>query len=147
MRSVIIFRHKYLFCYHYFMLSSVPAPFFQIPFRYCSYLLPIVSARYIGLFDNKSEINYILLPGLTLHGYLSKILARSWQDLGTILAKIVSRSCHGIHGCQHVVRVWKDLALAAKMLVRGSIRVRRRRRFKNNVPPSKRSAFGFFVVL
>ena len=31
------------------------------------------------------------LPGSTLHGYLSKILARSCQDLGKILAKIVTR--------------------------------------------------------
>ena len=30
-------------------------------------------------------------PGSTLHGYLSKILARSCQDLGKILAKIVTR--------------------------------------------------------
>ena len=37
------------------------------------------------------------LPVLTLHGYLSKILARSWQDLGTILAMILLRSCHDIH--------------------------------------------------
>ena len=36
-------------------------------------------------------------PGLTLHGYLSKILARSCQDLRTIVAKILSRSCHGTH--------------------------------------------------
>ena len=32
-------------------------------------------------------------PGTTLHGYLSKILARSCQDLGKILAKIVTRYC------------------------------------------------------
>ena len=32
-------------------------------------------------------------PGSTLHGYLSKILARSCQDLGKILAKIVTRYC------------------------------------------------------
>ena len=25
------------------------------------------------------------------------VLVRSWQDLGTILAKILSRSCPGIH--------------------------------------------------
>ena len=25
------------------------------------------------------------------------ILVRSWQDLGTILGKIVARCCHGIH--------------------------------------------------
>ena len=25
------------------------------------------------------------------------IVVRSWQDLGTILAKILSRPCHGIH--------------------------------------------------
>ena len=30
-------------------------------------------------------------PGSTLHGYLSKILARSCQDLGKILAKILPR--------------------------------------------------------
>ena len=37
------------------------------------------------------------LPGLTLHGYLNEILTRSWQDLRTILAKILPRSCHGYH--------------------------------------------------
>ena len=31
------------------------------------------------------------LPGSTLHGYLSKILARSCQDFGKILAKILPR--------------------------------------------------------
>ena len=35
----------------------------------------------------------LLGPGLTLHGYLSKILARSCQDLGTLLAKILPRYC------------------------------------------------------
>ena len=37
------------------------------------------------------------IPGLTLHGYLSKILARSCQNLGKILAKILPRiaRCHG----------------------------------------------------
>ena len=25
------------------------------------------------------------------------ILVRSWQDLGTVLVKILSRSCHGLH--------------------------------------------------
>ena len=31
--------------------------------------------------------NRYYLPGSTLHGYLSKILARSCQDLGKILAR------------------------------------------------------------
>ena len=34
------------------------------------------------------------------------ILVRSWQDLGTILAKILSRSCHGIHFA--MVRSYQD---------------------------------------
>ena len=33
----------------------------------------------------------VYLPGSTLHGYLSKILARSCQDLGKTLAKILPR--------------------------------------------------------
>ena len=32
-------------------------------------------------------------PGSTLRGYLCKILARSCQDLGKILARIVTRYC------------------------------------------------------
>ena len=36
-------------------------------------------------------------PGLTINGYLSNILARSCPNLRTILAKILSRSCHGIN--------------------------------------------------
>ena len=39
-----------------------------------------------------NSVNYNL-PGPTLHGYLSKTLARSCQDLGKILAKILPRYC------------------------------------------------------
>ena len=41
--------------------------------------------------------SFLSHPGSTLHGYLSKILARSCQDLGNILAKILPRiaRCHG----------------------------------------------------
>ena len=45
----------------------------------------------------KAEVPYNSTHGLTLHGYLSKFLTRSWQDLGTILANVLSRSCKGIH--------------------------------------------------
>ena len=49
-----------------------------------------------------SENNFLLYgsielgfrqPGSTLHGYLSKILASSCQDLGNILANILRRYC------------------------------------------------------
>ena len=40
-----------------------------------------------------AEKNNWLHPGSTLHGYLSKILAKSCNDLGKILAKIVTRHC------------------------------------------------------
>ena len=54
---------------------------------------------FIASFINSIQLLYIpfLLfqahedPGSTLHGYLSKILARSCQDLGKILAKILPR--------------------------------------------------------
>ena len=39
------------------------------------------------------------------------------------LGKILVRILPWIHGCQDVVRIWQDLAMAAKMLVRGSTRV------------------------
>ena len=42
-------------------------------------------------------------PGSTLHGYLSKILARSCQDLGKILAKILPRYW------QELQMSWQDL--------------------------------------
>ena len=40
---------------------------------------------------NNEEQNKV--PWSTLHGYLSKISARSCQDLGKILAKILPRYC------------------------------------------------------
>ena len=40
------------------------------------------------------------------------ILVRSWQDLGTILAKILSRSCHGIHFA--MVRSYQESQDASK---------------------------------
>ena len=49
--------------------------------------------------ESSGRIKYVTFtpPRLTLHGYLSKIMARSWQDLGTILAKIFPwySFCHG----------------------------------------------------
>ena len=36
----------------------------------------------------------LLIPGLNLHGYLAEILARSCQDLGAILAKILKYGTH-----------------------------------------------------
>ena len=48
------------------------------------------------------------LPGLTLHGYLSEIVTRAWQDLGTILAKILPRSSHGYHFA--MVRSYQELS-------------------------------------
>ena len=43
-------------------------------------------------FDSNTKQSYFLeQPGSILHGYLSKILARSCQDLEKILAKILPR--------------------------------------------------------
>ena len=42
------------------------------------------------------------------------ILVRSWQDLGTILAKILSKSCHGIHFA--MVRFYQDRHVSKKNL-------------------------------
>ena len=39
----------------------------------------------------RQSTSILIQPGSTLHGYLSKILARSCQDLGKILAKILPR--------------------------------------------------------
>ena len=52
------------------------------------------------------------MPGLTLHGYLSKILA---QDLETILAKILSRVCHGIHFA--MVRSYQESLVPKKKFI------------------------------
>ena len=54
------------------------------------------TSRLINLDPVLIIIFYVVLrtycvPGSTLHGYLSKILARSCQNLGKILAKILSR--------------------------------------------------------
>ena len=38
------------------------------------------------------------------------------------LSKILKEFCHVIDGCQDVVGICQDLAMAAKMLVRGSTR-------------------------
>ena len=57
------------------------------------------------------------------------ILVRSWQDQGTILAKILSRSCHGIHFAMarssqdiHVsmINLDKKPKMARKILLRSS---------------------------
>ena len=43
------------------------------------------------------------------------ILERSWQDLGTILAKILSRSCHGINFA--MVRSYQESQDASKRVI------------------------------
>ena len=43
------------------------------------------------MFDLLDPLFSSYFPGSTLHGYLSEILARSCQDLGKILAKILPR--------------------------------------------------------
>ena len=50
-----------------------------------------------NILEKNLECNVLRYSGLTLRGYLSEISARSWQDLETILAKILTGSCHGIH--------------------------------------------------
>ena len=54
-------------------------------------------------------------PGLTLHEYLSKILARSCQDLGKILAKIVTRYCQELQDV--VVRSYQDSHVPKKNFI------------------------------
>ena len=52
------------------------------------------------------------IPGSTLHGYLSKILARSCQDLGKILAKIVTRYCQELQDA--MVRSYQESHVSKK---------------------------------
>ena len=55
-------------------------------------------------------------PGSTLHGYLSKILARSCQDLGKILAKIVTRYCQELQDV--MVRSYQESHVSKKNLTK-----------------------------
>ena len=55
-------------------------------------------------------------PGSTLHGYLSKISARSCQDLGKILAKIVTRYCQELQDA--IVRSYQDSHVSKKSLTK-----------------------------
>ena len=43
------------------------------------------------------------------------ILVRYWQDLGTILTKILSRSCHGIHFA--IVRSYQESHVPKKKFI------------------------------
>ena len=56
----------------------------------------------------------LCLPGSTLHGYLSKILARSCQDLGKILTKIVTRYCQELQDA--MVRSYQESHVSKKNL-------------------------------
>ena len=63
--------------------------------------MSVIARRDMKAMDSLVEVKrdseiVFKLPGSTLHGYLSKILARSCQDLGKILAKILPRivRCH-----------------------------------------------------
>ena len=56
------------------------------------------------------------LPGSTLHGYLNKILARSCQDLGKILAKIVTRYCQELQDA--MVRSYQESHVSKKNLTK-----------------------------
>ena len=55
-------------------------------------------------------------PGSTLHGYLSKILARSCQDLGKFLAKIVTRYCQELQDA--MVRSYQESHVSKKNLTK-----------------------------
>ena len=66
----------------------------------------------------KAEIVSGWNPGLTLHGYLSKILARSYQDHRIILAKIWSRSCQDLV----MVRFYQEGHVPRKKIIENSER-------------------------
>ena len=70
--------------------------------------------------EGKSRVHllalFISLPGSTLHGYLSKILARSCQDLGKILAKIVTRYCQELQDA--MVRSYQESHVSKKNLTK-----------------------------
>ena len=56
------------------------------------------------------------LPGSTLHGYLSKILAKSCQDLAKISAKIVTRYCQELQDA--MVRSYQESHVSKKNLTK-----------------------------
>ena len=58
----------------------------------------------------------MFLPGSTFHGYLSKILARSCQDPGKILAKIVTRYCQELQDA--MVRYYQESLVSKKNLTK-----------------------------
>ena len=73
-------------------------------FRVTITMQPIMMAYFRGPFSS--------LPGLTLHGYLSQILARSCQDLGKILAKILPRYWQELQGV--MVRSYQESHVSKK---------------------------------
>ena len=56
------------------------------------------------------------VPGSTLHGYFSKILARSCQDLGKILAKILPRYWQELQDV--MVRSYQESHVPKKTIVK-----------------------------
>ena len=69
-----------------------------------------------NLVPTQKACHLILVPGSTLHGYLSKILARSCQDLGKILAKIVTRYCQELQDA--IVRSYQESHVSKKNLTK-----------------------------
>ena len=60
-------------------------------------------------------MHLIDVPGSTLHGYLSKISGRSCQDLGKILAKIVTRYCQELQDA--MVRSYQESHVSKKTFI------------------------------
>ena len=67
-------------------------------------------------FPHRMPATVKCLPGCTLHGYLSKILARSCQDLGKFLAEIVTRYCQELQDA--MVRSYQESHVSKKNLTK-----------------------------
>ena len=68
--------------------------------------------------DLAKSFKIFCLPGSTLHGYLSKILARSCQDFGKILAKVVTKYCQELQDA--MVRSYQESHVSKKNLTEKS---------------------------
>ena len=88
---------------------------YKISYDFLSQCKRTRNGRRIVLLNNFGKFS-LLHPGSTLHGYLSKILARSCQDLGKILAKIVTRYCQELQDA--MVRSYQESHVSKKNLTK-----------------------------
>ena len=93
-----ITTHYYYYYYYYYYGWKKCVP--------CKYFVRILRG-----------INFLAKPpGSTLHGYLSEILARSCQDVGKILAKILTRYCQKLQDA--MVKSYQESHVSKKNLTK-----------------------------